>query len=103
MKEIIEQYGRVFLITVVMILILLFIPGLAKLVDNLGNSSIKNQKETVSDEFTFYIDGKKYKSRTGMTWDEWAGSAYNTDGYKIVDICGYKYFVIPESQDAYGN
>ena len=34
---------------------------------------------------TFTIDGTEYKAEDGMTWQEWVGSKYNTDGYKVVE------------------
>lgn len=33
------------------------------------------------EEITFTIDGNSYKALSGMTWDEWIESAYNTGGY----------------------
>lgn len=33
---------------------------------------------------TFTIDNTEYQAEQGMTWEEWVGSEYNTDGYFVV-------------------
>lgn len=98
MKEIIEQYGRIFLITVVMILIMLFLPGLIKQVDDFGSSSVSKQRDSSKDTYEFKIDGKTYEIPNGMSWKEWVESAkYNRDGkFSIVNYCGEEYLVYTE-------
>ena len=39
--------------------------------------------ETIVANTTFTYDGKEYSFDTGMTWEQWVNSEYNTDGFEI--------------------
>ena len=39
----------------------------------------------VPDIITFTISGTEYQAYEGMTWHEWIGSGYNTDGFNCDD------------------
>lgn len=43
---------------------------------------------------TFTIGGTSYQAEDGMTWAEWVGSTYNTDGYKLDNWGGDNLFVV---------
>lgn len=103
MREIIEQYGKIILVTVIMIIILLLIPGMVEQIDKLGTQNAKKQRESTLNEYRFYINGKQYTIEDGMTWEDWVSSPYNTNGFKIVTYCDEKYLVTSDSDSAFSN
>lgn len=49
----------------------------------IGGSDPDDGGSDSSSLISFTIDGKTYQAESGMTWEQWAGSKYNTDGYSI--------------------
>ena len=88
MRLLIQQYGRVILITVIFILFFLWIPVLTKRLGQSSNMQSNEQKENVTTDTVFYVDGVKYYTEKGMSWDEWVVSDYNRDenGARIFNV-----------------
>ena len=57
--------------------------GTVKVTETFYNWFIANTEEQVQ---TFTIDGKTYQALSGMTWERWCNSSYNTDGYFYTNV-----------------
>lgn len=88
MRTIIQQYGRVILITVIFIMFFLWIPFLVKRLDRSGDVHTRESVDNLTTEVTFYVDGVEYVTEKGMSWEQWVVSDYNRrdNGTRIFTI-----------------